>query len=459
MAKPIKIAEMFGEDIVHLHGNLYRVSRGRIRMAPSGLSVKDGKLVYGNPRWFLNSQGEMEARGTDASKMEELKASIQNSGLDNPIRLRPIEEDGDFVLEVVNGERRFRCISHLCDADEMCHDSDSGKKMKASKAYEWVDCRIEVLDDEAALAIALKTNETSEVIGDHASVNVVKMLRSSGHDDQEILKATGKSLSWLRETDRIMGLDEVCLEHFHSDQITRKAAIQLALIEDAEERISILEKIVEVARGRRSAKIRALEETARKNEQESEIADAAAHVAECGGDDDESDRLAKKSKSSKKKAEDAKGELERVSSRPAKADARDVNKAKGPKPLSHSKIKSDFIDLIDQIIESEGVDEDGDSLGLDIGILAAVAGVLNAIMEGEDDAMSVLSCHCAIEAEDEESDRAESEDGDDEGDEDEDEDQDGDDEEASYEESDEEETPPELESEFREAVCQDDDIG
>lgn len=456
MARSVDIVDVFGDDVVHLHGNLYRVKRDRIRIARSGVSVEDGKLVYGNPRWFLNGQGEMEARGTESSKMEELKSSIQNSGMDNPLRLRPVEADGENFLEVVNGERRFRCITHLCDAEEMCHDSASGKKAKATKAYEWVDCRIDLLDDKAALAMALKTNETSEVIGDLASIYVVKALRESGHDDQEILKATGKSLSWLRETDRIMGLDEVSLEHFRSDQITRKAAIQLALIENAEERISILERIVEVARNRKAARLQSLEGSARKSEEESEIADAAAYAAKNGGDDEESERLDKKSKAAKKKAEEAKAESDKVSSKPAKADARDIKNAKGPNPLAHSKIKSEFIDLIESIIESGGFDEDGDSLGLDIGILSAVLGVLTAVMDGEDDAMSVLSCHCALETEELASNEEE--------DEDEDEDEEEEEEEeglVSYDDPSDDaddETPPELESEFRSAASIDDDM-
>ena len=452
MIGSVDIPGMFGDDIVHLHGNLYRVRRARIQLAKSGLSVEAGKLIYGNPRWFTNDDGELEARGTDSSKMEELRASIQSSGLDNQLRLRPVEGE-ECYLEVVNGERRFRCLATLCESDDLCHDSASGDKAPASAVYEWIDCRIEVMDDKAALAVALKTNETSEVIGDLASLHVVKMLRESGHDDQDILRATGKSLSWLRETDKIMALDEVCLGHFRSDQITRKAAIQLALIKNTEERLNLLERIVEVAQGRKAARIKDLDRTVENAEAESDIADTASHLASLAGDEEESKDLAVKSGKAKEKAHNARKEREKVASKPAKADVRDIGKAKGPKPLAHGTIKSEYVELIGQIIENEGFDDEGESLNLDLGLLSAVLGVLEAIMEGEDDAMSVLSCHCALEDIEDVQESEEDEDSEDEEGEDTNEDGYG----ESIADEDADEATAEDESEFRTVGYMDDD--
>lgn len=452
MISSADISELFGDDVIHLHGNLYRARRTRIKLAKSGLSVEDGRLVYGNPRWFVNKDGELEARGTESSKMEELRSSIQSSGLDNPIRLRPVEGD-DCHLEVVNGERRFRCIENLCESKQMCHDSSVGGMAPAPQVYEWIDCRIEVMDDKAALGVALKTNETSEVIGDLASLQVVKALREAGYDDQEVLKATGKSFSWLRETDRIMGLDEVCLDHFQKDQITRKAAIQLALVANAEERLSLLERIVEVARGRKESRLKNLDRIVESAEMEGEVADAASHLAALDGEDKKSKDLAAKSGRAKEKADKARKEREKVASKPAKADAKDLKNVKGPKPLAHGMIKSEYVNTIGQIIENEGFDEEGDSLNLDLSLLSAVLGVLEAIMNGEDDAMSVLSCHCALEVSDDEMEDAEGSDGSSE--EDSEEEDDGYGESISDEDAD--ESVAEDESEFRTVGYMDED--
>lgn len=459
MVSSVDIAEMFGEDVVHLHGNLYRVRRGRIRMAKSGLSVEGGRLVYGNPRWFLNKNGELEARGTESSKMDELKQSIRNTGLDNPIRLRPVEGDEPF-LEVVNGERRFRCIESLCASNDPCHDASVGDTAPASEVYEWVDCRIEAMDDEVALGVALRANETSEVIGDLASFHVVKMMRDSGHDDQDILRATGKSPSWLRETDRIMGLDEASLDHFHNDRITRKAAIQLALIGNAEERLSILERIVEVARGRKESKVSSLEEAARKAERDEEVASAAAEVADEHGDEEESGRLREKSRKAKERAAKARKESEKAAAKPAKADVRDIKSlvesaddegkvdSDSDDPSESSGILSEYLEVIGRIIESGGFDDEEESLGLDLGAMSAVQGVLGAILDGEEDIMSVLSCHCGLPVEEDE-----------ENEDDEDEEEFGGDEEAFGEsdaDDDAEEAVAEFESEFRGASFEED---
>lgn len=457
------VADVFGEDVQHLHGNLYRVRRSRIRLARAGVAVEDGRLIYGNPRWYPNKDGSAEARGLESSKMDELRTSIQNSGLDNPLRLRPVEGEGSY-LEVVNGERRFRCIEELCDSDLRCHDSSTGGRAPASVVYEWVDCRIECLDDRDALGIALKTNETSEVIGDLASIQVVKILREAGYDDQDILVATGKSVSWLRETDRIIGLDDVCLGHFESEQITRKAALQLALIEDAEERISILEQVVDMAQRRHASRMSKLNRDLKRAEANEEIAEAASKVAMELGDEDQASELEGTLRKASKKASKAREEHGKASSRGAKADARDVkhaSKPNDPPPEPKTSIDSDYLERIEAIIDSEGYDDEGDSYGINLEVLVAVCGVVRGIVEGDREILEVLMAHCPLNveetsedevAEDEEGFLEESSDDDDDGD-----DEDSPEQAESYYYGDEEEdeTPPELESEFRNASVSD----
>lgn len=401
-----RILEIFGDDVQHLHGNLFRAKRSRIKLAKAGLSVKDGKLVYGNPRWFVNKDGDAEAKGIEKSKMEELRNSIQDEGLENPIRLR-VNEGKKSFLEVINGERRFRCLEELCERDVPCFHPESGEQVSAGELYDWVDCRIEFMDDEMALRCALRPNETSEVIGDIASINVVKTLRNSGFDDHEILKATGKSISWLRETDKIIGLDEVCLEHFQDDKINRKVALHLAAVEDAEERIALLEKINESAMARHIEKLKQADMKISKAKMEVECQDAAAQMAEEDGDDESAKEHVEKAEKAKKKMEAGTKEKKKIASKGATATSKDienVGKSEGnsAKPLSHNKIQSKYINLIQQIIDAEGLDEDGDSLGINLEILTAVSGVLSEIMSGNRDAMSVFIEHCPLIMDDEE---------------------------------------------------------
>lgn len=396
-----RISDIFGDDVEHLHGNLFRAKRSKIKLAKPGLTVKGGKLVYGNPRWFINKDGEQEAKGIEKGKMDELRSSIQDEGLENPIRLRVNENGKKSYLEVINGERRFRCLEELCERDVPCFHPESGEQVSASELYEWVDCRIEFMDDEMALRCALRPNETSEVIGDVASINVVKTLRSSGFDDQEILKATGKSISWLRETDKIISLDEVCLEHFQEDKINRKVALHLASVEDAEERIALLEKFNESAMSRHAEKLKQVDAKISKAKMEHECQSAASELAQEEGDEDSAKEHADLASKAKQKMESGAKERKKIANSGVTATSKDienVNKKEGKaaKPLSHKKIQSDYINLIQQIMDAEGIDENGDSLGINLEILHAVHCVLFEIMSGNRDAMTVFTEHCPL---------------------------------------------------------------
>lgn len=460
-----RILDIFGEDVQHLHGNLFRVKREKIRLAKSGLSAQDGKLIYGNPRWFINKDGIPEAKGisVEKSKMEELRNSIQDEGLENPIRLRVKQN----FLEVINGERRFRSIEELCERDLKCFDPSTGDQKNATEIFEWVDARIEFMDDKTALRVALKPNETSELIGDLANLNVVKVLRDSGFDDQEILKATGKSISWLRETEKIISLDEVCLAHFHEEKINRKVAIHLSQVEDADERLALLEKVTNTAMTRHAEKKKLAQKKKEKAEEEAAIQEAAAELATKYNDEDESE-IKEKSKKAKIKARQMADEADKLDSSTPTATARDLDRVIESKPLSAKKIQSIYIDTISAILESEGFDDDGNSYGLDLAMLQGISAILQAIVDGEKDVMEILGSNCSIAVEEseeseeeivqeEEEEISDSVDVDDDEYEEEEEEEYDDDQEEYEDLSDEDETPIELEKEFEEAALNDEE--
>ena len=390
-----KVCDLFGEDVQHLHGNLFRVKRDKIHLAKSGLVVENGQLIYGNPRWFLNKDGEPEAKGINTSKMEELRNSIQEDGLENPFRLRIVEGDESF-LEVVNGERRYRCIETLCNNDSLCKNPASGELESASDVYEWVDCRVDFMDDATALGVALRPNETSEVIGDMANINVVKALRESGHDDQDILRMTGKSVSWLRETETIIGLDDVCFEQFQDEKISRKVALHLALIDNAEERLDLLERLKESAEARHAEKVKEVTKKLDSAKQEQEVQEAAAEWAKNDGDDGAVELHSKKAKNASKKVASMKEEQKKAKEKPATANSKDLQKVAKPNPLSHKKIQSVYMKYISKLLKNEGVtepDEEGDSYFFDVTILSAIVATLEAIMKGDQNVLDVLIDH------------------------------------------------------------------
>lgn len=458
-----KVAEEFGDDVRHVNGNLFKVKHRAINIARAGLSSDEGRLVYGNPRWFLNGDGQQEAKGLNRAKMEELKGSIAEGGMDHPIRLRATKDAGGRpMLEIVNGERRFRAIGELMQDDEECFDSASGSMRPAKETYEWVECRVEYMDDASALCCALKLNETGEVIGETANLQVVKVLRESGYDDQEILKATGKSIAWLRETERLIGLDEVCLENLRSDQINRQVALRLASVKDIDERVSLLEKIKEVAMTRHADMVRQAKEKAGKAKKKAEESVVEAFEAEINPEIDNA-KAEKKAKKAKQALERAESEVEEVSKKKPKAKSRDVQEAMGTSnPLSTSKIVSLYLKPLADLIENEG----GTDAGVfDMAHLMLIQAILMAITEGNEDMLAVLHEHCPIELAEAESDSSEwQEVGDEDGDNDEDEDEDGDNDDDDDDDSDEDddddgvddysdsEMTAELEREFEEEL-------
>ena len=391
-----RIVKEFEGEVRHIHGNLFRVALDAISKAREGISAEDGRLVYGNPRWFSNENGEMEARGIEEFKMEELKSSIKERGVDHPIRLRVAESGGGFFLEIVNGERRFRAINEMIDADEKCFDVASGSALPASEVYGLVECRIEYMDDDTALRCALAMNETSEVIGESANINVVKVLRESGYDDQDILRATGKSFSWLRETERIIGLDKVCLENFQNETINRNVALRLALIEDMEERMSTLDRILSVSRERHQEKVAQSKKKAERARMDAEVEDAMAQSASKKGNGDLAEKHKANSKVASARAKQADEQSEKMRSSKSKATGKDMDKAQGGsnKPLSHAKINSKYMKPLEKLLANNGVCDDHGEF--DVILLMAIQSILESIMAGNSDIWSVLEEHCVL---------------------------------------------------------------
>ena len=391
-----RIKEAFGSKVEHVSGNMFRVSREIINFAKEGICSVDGKLVYGNPRWFINRDGKPEAKGIERGKMEELKNSIKDRGVDHPIRLRATENsEGEIFLEVVNGERRLRAISDLCDSDVNCIDSLSGEMRPSTEVYDQVECRIEFMDDANALCCALQLNETSEIIGDAANINVVKVLRDSGYDEPEILKATGKSLSWLREIDQLIGLDETCLQDYQSEKINKQVALRLALIKDVEERVARLEKIKQVAEERHLEKIRQSQqkvEDALKEAEQAEMDEFEENVERANNGEDE--KISKSRKKAKNKVERIKQKLQEISSATVTAKSKDADAAEGSsKPLSHSKIEKKLLRVIRELIDNDGLHEE---TNFDVSSLVMIEAILEAILSGNSDIVSILHEHCQV---------------------------------------------------------------
>jgi hypothetical protein len=385
-------AELFPGDVEHLHGNLYRVRRNIIQMAANGLEVDDGRIKFGNPRWTKDKNGKLIARalsGTNAdmAKMDELRQSIVEEGLENPLRLRVTDGDDGPILELVNGERRYRSIDLACGEDILCFDPSTEVEAPASQVYEWVDCRINRMDDKTAVRNSLRPNETGEGIGEGASVAVVKTLRFAGYEDDEIKQMTGKSTTWLRETDELLTLDEATFAALNNEEINRKVALNLARIRDVHSRLNRLEDVRQNLLARVEKKRQMIDESVEEDDAEIEIAGAVRRIAEMDGNQEVAAKAEKKvieaKKRKKKKVEEGKS-LDNAFATSKDWDATAPNSES--KPWTINKIEKHWYTPLLAIIRRKGKDEEGNDLGIDLIDAKLVWRVLEAILEGKKEA-------------------------------------------------------------------------
>lgn len=394
--RDIDIVEILGEENVkHLHGNLYRVRREIVNLAREGIETQDGQVRFGNPRWVKNSKGKLVAKGLEKAKMDFLRESIQNEGLENPLRLRLIEvqnEDGetDYALEVVNGERRYRSIEHLCRDSVLCVDSATGERVPANTLYEWVDCRINPMDDKEAIQMALRPNETGESIGEVASINVVRVLRDAGHSDDQILELTGKSITWLRETDRLIALDPVTLASLQAEEINRRVALSLCDISATDQRLERLEAVKEAALARIARREQELRQAAQNARTEVEIETASAYIANIEGDVDGVEEHSAAAAAAEERASKKEAESQRLSAGPKTATSKDLDATRviddAPRPLSVSKLEKHWYNPVCEAIRSNGLDKAGNDMEIDLHDAKLVKAVLAVILEGKKEA-------------------------------------------------------------------------
>lgn len=374
------------DDCVRLYGNLYRVRRSRIEYADPGITVEDGQIKFGNPRWVRNGKGKSVARGLEPTRMAELRESIQNEGLENPLRLRLVENEDGCVLQLVNGERRFRSIDLLVAEQAVCVDPATNIKLPADDLYEWVDCRINRMSEKDALRLAFRPNETGESIGEYAAIEIVRALRQTGSTDQEILNITGMSITWLRDTDRLLSLDNKTVAAFQTDGINRRLALKLAAINDVDERLQRLEQCCTSAVERLAERAAALKEAVAKDEQAAEISEAVAALAERDGDEEEAKEMRQRGKKSQQRANKRKERIQELENAPATATSKDWDRTASdddpPKPLTVSKIDKFWRIPLGRVVHNK-TDDEGNEPDYDLEDARLMKAVCDAIVEGK----------------------------------------------------------------------------
>jgi len=321
------------------------------------------------------------------------------------VKLRWIDDNGEKKLQLVNGERRTRCAKKLVKEKADCFDPITGETVKANELYHEIDAYISEMDDQTAYKHAFSSNDRAVAIGDGCTVALIREFRTvRGYTDQDIMLITGKSITWVKETDDLLGLDEKTFNALATDQINRSVAIDLSKIEDVAERMALLDTARNFAAVRLSNVKKKLETEVNSSEKKADLAKAKAVVADHYGDEEGKEEAEANVEKLKAKAHSKRKEKEEIESEAAKITSKDLQKAKNAKQkeaggeervaLTKAKMKKYWYDVSVALIKSDGCDENGEPIeGIDQEDNRLGKLIMEQIAKGETDWVKILKHH------------------------------------------------------------------
>ena len=232
--------------IEHVNNDVYLIDINAITFAENGFDLNSDQLKFGNPRYFFQD-GKMAARGLlNDDEMGRLRETIRTQGLKNLPQLRIINKAAKTYFEIVDGERRIRSVLKLLNEKAEVYDPAENKYVPASEKYSKLMVHIEEMDDKTAISRAFCSNDRAVAIGEAATVMMVKKLRICNVSDEEICNITGLSMAWLRETEKLINLDDVTFMALSSEKINRTLALKLSDLQ-GEDRLEKLNGLLDAA--------------------------------------------------------------------------------------------------------------------------------------------------------------------------------------------------------------------
>jgi hypothetical protein len=228
--------------VVEVDVKQHLIDPAELMFADGGFNLSGDKLEYHNIRHIL-ADHQFVGAGMELAEMNRLMERIRREGLHHPPHCRWFN-DG---VQVVDGERRSRCIQKLIAIGAECWDKDSKQFVSASELYAKIPVVISEMSDEEALIFNFSASESSKNFGDAAAVVYVKHLRKCGLSDKEIKDLVGHEDSWLRQTDKLCDLDDDCFLALCQNKITRTVASELLEIENMEDRLNDLNRRIELS--------------------------------------------------------------------------------------------------------------------------------------------------------------------------------------------------------------------
>jgi len=347
----MNVSEKTAENVVNLNGNLYLVPRASISYVQGSVKISEkDKIGFHNPRHFVQ-KNKAFSPGLEKQKMEQLAAAIAATGLNHPITIGCFGSIKDAkTFFIIAGERRKRAIDMLVAKKTPCYDQHTISVKNAEDVYKQIECRIiENASLESSFKIAFDENEQNEGIGEAATIALVKFWKDSGWDTNKIKDITGKSITWVRDTEKLIdNLDETSMSCLISGQINRAVAIDLSSVVDPEERHRQLKLCISIASQRLQEMRSKIDDSYVKYLDDADVADINMQHAK-----NRSDKAAfnEKKEKAQAKAQQALLAKQMLEEREGKASIKDLNTVRQelhdiPKPLTAAKMKKFWYDMI-----------------------------------------------------------------------------------------------------------------
>jgi len=394
------------DGVKHLTNSLYLVNFDLLRLAERSEN-SNGEYKFSNPRGLTQSG---EAVILDKEQSQDIRKSIKDRGLMNPLVARWVkEDDGKYYPQLVGGERRYRAISYLISKKEMVRDTGNARFNTEESCFEYENHPADVVyaqilmqvyvakDDLEALAYAYDENACRVNLSEGHDVAMLVQLRQAKASDEQILNILHKKVQWLRETDKLIAnLDMTTLNDWIEGNIAREAAQELLKVENIDTRLECLQKAKQASEVVWQDKIEKIQKQVENCEEELELAQADKTLAGISNEaveeaEETVEQAEQKLERTKKHRDTVKPVVKSKQARKAIKDvageelAGNVNNC-----LREPKIRKFYYDYLDQMIQNEGRDDD---LEIPVDTLNFAFDLVKGILDGNTEVKEIIQTY------------------------------------------------------------------
>lgn len=257
---------------------------------------KEGDQLFYNPRGLEAMTGDV---------MLKLQTSIQRDGLHTPLMVRAFTDEtseGSVRYELVAGERRFRSLDLLCEANTPVYDWRSKEMRPAREVYDTIPCEVFYnISDEEALRHAWTENDERENLSITDEIYLVERLSRRGLLQDEIAEMLGTNVTWVSQTVNFRKeLPADAFDRLMNGKISRHVAVQI-LGYSQQDRDRLVAEAIRVEEEETTEALAAVQSQAEEAEDEEDLLTLRARQAAVKGDEKAKKRAEKRAAAARKK--------------------------------------------------------------------------------------------------------------------------------------------------------------